>query len=61
MATVTVKKKREKKPWCPLEGTDYEGHCVENFATIRVKSKQCDHRDYCDNLKKELDGTKNEV
>ncbi len=61
MNTLTVKKKREKKQWCPLEGTNYEGHCVENFATIRVKGKKCDHRDHCEKIKEELDGIKNEV
>jgi hypothetical protein len=42
-----------KQHWCPLHGTDLEGFCVEHSATIRVKSKKCDHRFYCENLKKE--------
>ncbi len=50
-----IKKRKEKKQWCPMEGTHYEGFCVENFATIKLKSKKCDHKEYCDNLKKELD------
>jgi hypothetical protein len=58
--TDTVKKKREKKSWCPLDGTNYQGYCAEHSATIRVKSKKCNHRLDCEKLKNELDGLKNE-
>ncbi len=54
------KKEQKKKQWCPMEGTEYEGFCVENFATIRVKGPKCDHNEYCNNLKKELDKSKEE-
>ena len=40
------------KSFCPMEGTEFEGHCIENFATIKVKTAKCSHRDYCENLKK---------
>lgn len=46
------------RSFCPMEGTQFEGHCVENFATIRVKTAKCDHKDYCENLKKELEEAK---
>ena len=42
-----------------MEGTQYDGFCVENFATIKLKTKKCDHKEYCENLRKELDA-KNE-
>lgn len=38
-----------------MEGTQYDGFCVENFATIKLKTKKCDHKEYCENLRKELD------
>lgn len=50
-----------KEPWCPMDGTEYEGFCVDNFATIRLKGLECDHYGYCLNLKKELEERKNEV
>ncbi len=46
------------KQYCPMEGTTYEGHCIENFATIRVKTAKCDHTEYCEKLKKELEEAK---
>ena len=49
-----------KAHWCPLEGTNYEGYCHENFATIRVKTWKCNHHDDCVKIKEELDRKKNE-
>lgn len=50
-------KTKQKSQWCPMEGSSYEGFCVENFATIRLKGRKCDHKEYCENLKKELEET----
>ena len=52
------KKLKKDEVWCPMEGTDYEGFCVESFATISVKKRTCDHKEYCANLKQELDRKK---
>lgn len=52
------KKIQKNKIWCPMEGTNYEGYCVENFATISVKKKSCDHFDYCIKIKDELESKK---
>lgn len=44
-----------EKLWCPMEGTDFEGWCVENFATIRLKPLECSHKVYCEQRKKEME------
>jgi hypothetical protein len=58
---VSTKRVQKKKQWCPMEGTNYEGFCVENFATIRVKGAKCSHHDYCEKLKKDLDKNENQT
>lgn len=57
----TSSKKKQDKQWCPMEGTEYEGFCVGNFATIRVKGPKCDHKEYCENLKQELEKSKEDT
>jgi hypothetical protein len=46
------------REYCPMEDTEYEGFCIDNHATIKVKTAKCSHRDYCENLKKELEEAK---
>jgi hypothetical protein len=55
-----MKTKRKNKQWCPMEGTGYEGLCLEGTATIRVKSAKCNKRHECQQLKEQLDRKKNE-
>ena len=45
----------QSEAFCPLEGTQLEGFCVENFAVIRAKPGKCEHTEYCTQLKKELE------
>ena len=43
-----------------MKDTGQEGYCVENVAVIKLKGKKCDHKDYCENLKKQLERQLNE-
>jgi len=47
--------RKPKENWCPMDGTTHEGFCVDNKATIRVKSKKCDHKEFCTKLRQELE------
>jgi hypothetical protein len=37
----------QEKPYCPLEGTDLEGFCVEEYGEIRPKELTCAHAEQC--------------
>jgi len=43
-----------------MDGTGYEGFCLDSVATIRVKSGKCNKRHECQQLKEQLDRKKNE-
>ena len=40
--------------YCPLVGTDYEGHCPKSFNTVVSRVDHCDHWDLCSNWLRDL-------
>jgi hypothetical protein len=48
------------KPYCPLEGTNLEGFCVEEYGEVRQKEPICTHAEHCQQFKKQLEALETE-
>ena len=47
---------RDLQPWCPLEHTDYESLCQNEYHNVTLRSEEpCEHSMECFNLRAQLD------
>lgn len=49
----------ENQPWCPLEHTEYEGHCRNEYHNVQLRGEEpCEHSIECFNLRATLNNKK---